>query len=317
MLLLLVTIVLSACASTDNRPILSVSPEITDNIRLDPLHLHSPAFIIENPEHDYNRIATPEVTQADDTIQLLMNTDRATVYAEERVWQGQYGKYTNLIYRIHFSEIPLQVWPIHLGAGKNIGLFIIITLNDTNMPVLITTLHTCGCYLSFTPTSYLSPVHFPENWPEGEQYIYGEYLPTLLKYQEEHPIERLTLLIRDSTHRVKDISLSSNSLTPPQNDSYTIAPLTELKELSADTGETLSFFETSGSRKEYVIDSQKILERLFISWWAFDWRVGEDKRLGRDANDGIIFYTSLKPWAREESDLRDFSSFLSYWGWKL
>ncbi len=51
-----------------------------------------------------------------------------------------------------------------------------------------------------------------------------------------------------------------------------------------------------------------------MSWWAFDWRVGEDKKLGMDKSDGILFYTSLKPWAREQSDIRDFPSFLKFWG---
>lgn len=29
------------------------------------------------------------------------------------------------------------------------------------------------------------------------------------------------------------------------------------------------------------------------------------------------FYTSLKPWARTASDMRDFPGFLAYYGWKL
>lgn len=51
-----------------------------------------------------------------------------------------------------------------------------------------------------------------------------------------------------------------------------------------------------------------------MGWWALDGKVGEDKDLGYDIYDGPIFYTSLKPWARNASDLRDFSGFLEYWG---
>ena len=54
-----------------------------------------------------------------------------------------------------------------------------------------------------------------------------------------------------------------------------------------------------------------------MSWWVFDWRVGEDKKFGKDKNDGILFYTSLKPWDREKSDMRDFVTFLKYWKWNL
>lgn len=93
--------------------------------------------------------------------------------------------------------------------------------------------------------------------------------------------------------------------------------MASLSSLWADDGGIFSFFETDGSRKDYVHGAGKIWERLLISWWAFDWRVGEDKRLGQDRDDGPIFYTSLKPWARKASDLRDFAGLVDYWGWGL
>lgn len=54
-----------------------------------------------------------------------------------------------------------------------------------------------------------------------------------------------------------------------------------------------------------------------MSWWALDWRVGEDKKFGRHTSDGPVFYTSLRPWDRKRSDMRDFAGFLAYWGWRL
>ena len=54
-----------------------------------------------------------------------------------------------------------------------------------------------------------------------------------------------------------------------------------------------------------------------MSWWALDWRIGEDKKLGKNEDDGIRFYTSLKPWSRRASDLRNFKTFLRYWEWKF
>jgi hypothetical protein len=61
----------------------------------------------------------------------------------------------------------------------------------------------------------------------------------------------------------------------------------------------------------------KPLEKLFMSWWSMDWRVGEDKDLGPKEKTGTTFYTSLKFWAREKSDLWNFARFLKYWGWEL
>ena len=93
--------------------------------------------------------------------------------------------------------------------------------------------------------------------------------------------------------------------------------LEALKALPLANGRTTSFYETAGSRQGYVKGSYKVRERWLMSWWAFDWRVGEDKVFSPDRSDGINFYTSLKPWARDASDMRDFASFLQYWGWKL
>ena len=96
-----------------------------------------------------------------------------------------------------------------------------------------------------------------------------------------------------------------------------IQPLASLKKLHVNDYETTSFYETSGPRKGYVKGSFKIRERIFMNWLALDWRVGEDKIFGKDENDGILFYTSLKPWDRKKSDMRYFVIFLNYWKWKL
>lgn len=78
-----------------------------------------------------------------------------------------------------------------------------------------------------------------------------------------------------------------------------------------------AFFEGEGERRGYVRDSRKPWERLLMSWWALDAQVGEDKDLGPAAETGVIFYPSLKPWARQDTDLWRFPAFLDYWGWTL
>lgn len=54
-----------------------------------------------------------------------------------------------------------------------------------------------------------------------------------------------------------------------------------------------------------------------MSWWTFDLYIGNDKRLGDPAETGTVFYTSLKPWARDKSNMWFFADFLDYWGWQL
>lgn len=281
----------------------------------DRLAAEAPVFVIEKPEQDNNRIGSPVMRVAEDGSRTItIDPALPHIFAEERSWQGRRGRYTNLIYRIHFRQVTLR----HLTAGSNSGLFVILTFNDRQQPVLITTLQTCGCYLGIIPTSFLDPAAFPAGWDRTRQYVFGEYLPGILDYTGSDPDDRLHILLGDSAHRVTALWLEDSAGDRRYRlERATILPMASLSSLRADDGQTFSFFETDGSRKDYVHGADKIWERLLISWWAFDWRVGEDKRLGRDTDDGPIFYTSLKPWARKASDLRDFAGFVDYWGWGL
>lgn len=310
------TVLLSSCAApiatiTEHDDILVYSSQGDDTFQK-----HSPIYLIRDPDEPVNRISTVVVQAESKEKVVSLSPDAATLYAEERQWSGSKGLYRNLIYRVHFQEVPNTFIPFHLTAGSNVGLFIIITLDARGRPLLYTTLHTCGCYLAFIPTTILSRDAYPDKWPEPRQQVYGENLPAALPAITTG--EKLHVLIRSKTHRVENIWVASKenqSNYPLEN--MEIRPLSTLSDLRPESEQTFSFFETEGPRKDYVLNSPKIWERLFISWWALDWRVGEDKRLGKNSDDGIVFYTSLKPWARNASDLRDFASFLDYWGWKL
>lgn len=282
---------------------------------------HLPIFIIEKPGKPYNRIATPKAEPTENNEgEIFLDTLEATIYAEERPFKTKNNTYTNLIYRSHFSETPYSLFPFQIGAGKNVGLIIIVTLNKANQPVLYTTVHTCGCYLAFIPTTYLPKDAYPSDWPKEKQVVYSEILPALLDLKN-NTMKKTTLIIllKDASHRVKNIWLSDqSSLSSFASNPVNLKPLASLEHLPhVDSKQTTSFYEISGNRIGYVKGSYKPLERLLMSWWALDWRIGEDKKLGFDKSDPPIFFTSLKPWARDASDLRDFPSFLEYWGWNL
>ena len=282
---------------------------------------HLPVFIIEKQSKLYNRIGTPkaELTEKGEEI-IYIDDQKATIFTDERKFNTAKGTYTNLIYRVHFPATPYGLFPFQIGAGKNVGLIIIITLNNTKQPVLYTSVHTCGCYLAFIPTTYLPTSAYPPEWPEKEQVVYTEILPTLLDSKDKDMSNAsLTILIRDASHRIKDVWLSDSSMLKDFATSPTkVLPLASLEKLPLiGSKQYTSFYETSGQRNGYVKGSYKLLERLLISWWAFDWRIGEDKKLSADKSDPPIFFTSLKPWARNVSDLRDFPEFLTYWGWQL
>ncbi len=280
------------------------------------LSQYAPIFILEDVDNKYNLIGTPAVRgQGDGKADVYVNPDRATIYSMEKSFTSHTGEYKNLIYRIHFEKVPFK----HLTAGKNVGLIVIVTLNQQNKPLLLTTVHTCGCYLAIVPTSNLPQQLYPDNWSQDQQQVYGETLPGLLKI-DTHGLEqqKIVLRIRSGTHRVMHLDLISKSAIIPSSNDVTaeLKSFEDLRNLPFGNSK-ISFFETEGARKGYVRNSYKPLERLLMSWWAMDWRVGEDKDLGPREETGTTFYTSLKFWAWKKSDLWNFANFLDYWGWKL
>lgn len=283
------------------------------------LRRYSPFFIIENPEDRFNLIGTVRagITKSGEE-KIFVDYKAPTIYSEIRNFKTAKDSYTNLIYRIHFEKVPFGLIPFYIGKGENVGLITIITLNSDNEPLLYTTVHSCGCYIAFAPTSYMPHDAFPHDWENGRQSVFGESLPGLLDYSGMSLNDsKLMMLIRAGSHRVKDLWLAhSDSLKKSNTVIADMQAMTSLESLQLEEG-TSSFYETSGPRKGYVKGSQKIWERLLMSWWALDWRIGEDKKLGKTKDDGSVFYTSIKPWARKKSDLRDFAGFLTYWGWGL
>ena len=306
---------LSACA-TPPGPIQTESalhylPEQNDQL----LSRYAPFFVTEESGIDSNRIGTVRATSHDT---IFIDPESPALYVEQREFTTDKGHYTNLIYRVHFQEVPSTFSPYYLGAGKNVGLLILVTLDEDLRPLLYTTVNSCGCYLSITPTSFLSEQAFPDDWSLERQSIYGESLPSILNFADtQTDQQRMHVRIRPGTHRVMDLWLETAAAAPVQSAITPLHPMEVLQRLPLEGNRVTSFYETSGYRTGHVKGSYKFRERLFMSWWALDWNVGQDKQLGKNKNEGPTFNTSLKPWAWDASDMRDFAAFLRYWGWKL
>ncbi|MCB2173954.1 hypothetical protein KQH41_01665 [bacterium] len=315
-LLLVVMILLTGCAGTSSlspSKTTAFSPPVPTGV----VTGHVPIFVVENNEQPYNLIGTPTANQTHDgNLLIVVDPATATVYHERDSFTTDRGRYRNEIYRIHHERVPFGWGALNLTAGTNPGLLVIYTLNEADTVVLITTVHTCGCYLAFLPTSALPEDAYPADWPDDRQWIYGHTLPSRIGLPEQG--RQIAFTLADQTHRVSDVSLIDPDSLPPATEHVQtdLAPLSALYRLTF--GErTVSFFETDGPRTGYVKNNSKVLERLLIGWWALDFRVGEDKAYRGGDSSETILYTSLKFWAREESDLKDFPRFLAYWGWNL
>lgn len=279
----------------------------------------APVFVPTRPDRPHNRIGTPAATATDDgDVRIGIDTARPAVFFRERPFTTARGTYTNLIYRVHFTRVPYRFRPGNVSAGRNVGLLAVVTLDAAGRPVLVTTVHTCGCYLAFLPTAHLQPDMYPAGWDPAGQRVWGEDLPGRLEPPEgdaAHPV----LWLRDGTHRVTGAALMSGrevgeAFAPRP---APLRPIADLDRLPLPDGGTTSLFESKGRRAGYVKGSVKPLEMVFVSWWAWDLYVGSDKRYGPAEAMAKPFYTSLKPWRRKASDMWPFADFLAYWGWRL
>jgi hypothetical protein len=322
MLVLAAMLLTQACAHN-----FSVPPE-------SPLHVYAvegedqtvprrwaPLFAAHGFEEMYNRIGRPVTcggAEARDEDCVRIDTSRPTMYVMQRAFATERGIYTNLIYRVHFPRVPYSLVPFHLTAGRNVGLLVVITLDGQGRPVLVTTVHTCGCYLAIVPTNFLDPSAYPEHWREEPLSVYGETLPPRLDFGAVAS-PGLLVHLRPGVHRVMDLAVvpaRSTGEAPYEPIPMQMADMGDLEHLPAPAG-PVSFYYEAGVRKGYVKGAFKPLETLMLGLISLDFFVGTDKVYGDPAIWDNPFYTSLKPWRRRDSDMWHFADFLHYWGWRL
>lgn len=276
---------------------------------------YAPLIKIFDANENFNKIGTPK---ANNDGSVYVDGQEPSFYTSEQIFKIENREYTNLIYRIHFNEIPFSIVPFHLSKGENVGLIFVVTLNEHQEPILFTTVHSCGCYKALMATTFTPKSFYPKAWSEQQvsneekQKIYGEKLPTIIPLNEKKP--DICVAIRPQEHRVMDVyacdKTQTNLVEAPH---YSLA---SLRTLASDNG-PVSFFHESGFQEGFVKGAIKPWESLMLSWPSMDFFVGTDKALLRTENSNNTFYTSLKPWNRDKTDMANFPQFLNYWGWNL
>jgi hypothetical protein len=314
-------LILVACAHHQRIPPETISTVYSTYAGQDtPVYHYAPLFLAHNYQASYNRMGRPSARFDDrGNEEIYIDSRKPTIFFMKNNFTTSKGRYTNLIYRVHFPKVPFSVIPFYLTAGKNVGLMVVITLDSQERPILVTTVHTCGCYLVIVPTSFLPRDALPVKWREKPIHAYGETLPWLLDYSKiQDP--KLLIHLRPGVHRVMDLEIISNLELRDSlrfNIIYAdLNPARELKKIPLNSGHT-SFYHRKGFLKGYVKGSVKPLESIFLSLLSLDFFVGTDKVYADPQEYGNPFYTSLKPWNRKASDMWDFATFLKFWGWQL
>lgn len=309
----LVLMLLGGCAARpENQPRdirLVTVPELEEKTA-------APSFLVPEWQQPYNRIGTVRARRKDRGEDIFIEPDPATVYYGRFTFTSGSRTFVNHVYRVHFAKIPFSLIPFHLGAGSNVGLLVVITMDSGQKPILVTIVNTCGCYVAVIPTSYLPKEAYPDNWPEEQQRIYGEILPTRL--QMAAPDDSIRITVRPEVHRVMDVQVIPAGQRPSLQPVIALMePLSNLKALPLPGGGTTSMFYETWPLRGHVKGAIKGWESLLLSLVSLDFYVGMDKEYGDTDESGNPFYTSLKPWNRRSSDMNDFARFLRFHGWNL
>ncbi len=280
----------------------------------------APAFVVYGHHQPHNRIGRPAAElDKNGREHIFIDPEHPSAYVMERTFTTPSATYTNKIYRIHFPKVPFSLIPFNITAGKNVGVLVVVTLNDTGQPLLVTTVHTCGCYMVIVPTQYLPREAYPLDWDfEKPQKKYGERLPAVLTVDQlQQP--QIVVHFRPDVHRVmrleilEESQLNSESF---QNIPLSVYPMDALNHLPLD-GHSTSFFHQDGTMKGFVKGAVKPWESLLMSLISLDFFIGTDKAYADTADTENPFYTSLKPWRRQDSNMWKFEQFLAFWGWRL
>jgi hypothetical protein len=284
------------------------------------LKRYAPLFLAYDFQKSYNRIGKPEAIRNENgKVKVFVNSEKPVIYTLERTFSTNRGSYTNLIYRVHFPKVPFSLIPFNLTMGNNVGLMVVITLDHLHNPLLVSTVHTCGCYLAIVPTTCLPKSALPASRKEAPLRVYGEVLPGILDFRDKEN-SRLLVHLRPQVHRVMNLEIVDDqeiAVSPYfRIISGPFAPVENLEELSVN-GDSVGFFYDAGLLKGHVRGSIKPWETLFLSLASLDLFVGADKAYDDPLKTGNPFYTSLKPWNRSKSNMWHFADFLKFWGWGL
>ena len=194
------------------------------------LAAHAPVIEVEG-EAPHNRIGTPghdaDGEPTADTSRPVVHTSvSSTRFAGETVVQ--------LNYTWWFTERPVDHWFDLLGGALD-GLTLRLTLAPSGEPLLVETMHNCGCYHQYYPVQGLL-ARARADYAEPPLVLPGPGYP--------ESGQRLHVRLEDGTHYVQALTFA----TPQSRDQapYAFEAYDRLRSLPAGDGERRSLFQPDG-----------------------------------------------------------------------
>lgn len=156
---------------------------------------HAPVFELE-VRGAFDRFGVPLWAGATADARPQVDTQRPVVYQRVGHMRLQGRWRLQLVYTVWFPERPPRS-SLDLLAGALDGVIVRLTLGDDGLPVLMDTIHACGCYHMFFPAPALRA---RAGAPTNEEWMFAPAaLPALA------PSQRLVVRIASSSHYVNGV----------------------------------------------------------------------------------------------------------------
>lgn len=198
---------------------------------------HAPIFEVETASDD-DRIGTLQwrngVALGDAP---LVDTARPSVYRRISYTRMGGKTYAQLVYSAWFPSRPReQLFDLLSGALDSVIWR--VTLDDDGTSLIYDSIHGCGCYHLFFPTSRMKLK------PPPKINIEWAFVPTIAPSIE--PSQRIILQIASTSHYIVGVKSSTSANKNAQSKTYQWREEEELRSLPLTDGFTRSVFQSDG-----------------------------------------------------------------------
>lgn len=191
---------------------------------------------------------------------------KAVVYRRLAYTRFEGRVLAQLVYGIWFPERPAD-GPFDLLSGRLDGVLVRVTLDEDGLPLLVDSIHACGCYHLFFPTPRLRARPAPD--PREEWAFSPAALPP------PAPGQRLVLRLAGRTHYVVQVRWAEPAEKAAEP--YVFADEDGLRSLPLPGGGARSLYGPDG-----LVPGTERLERLFF-WPMGIANAGAMRQWGRHA----------------------------------
>jgi hypothetical protein len=205
-------------------------PQPTDVLLDRLLETHAPTFVVDT-RADFDRVGRP-VHGPDG---LATTTPAPVVFARAAHTRFAGRTRLQLVYTIWFPERP-PAYPGDILAGRLDGVVWRVTLDEDGAPLVFDSIHPCGCYHLFVPTSRV--VAKPADVSLDEQALVPATLPAIATGTE------VVVHIESGTHQVRAVRVRESSPAAPIR--YRITRDDALRSLALPRGGARSLFGPDG-----------------------------------------------------------------------